>query len=103
MRHAGLSLLSLATSCAGGVGDGAGVGIARVFTNEMGSHKSFVSRPLVVADLPAGAHDVELTPLAGTASDGNDFFVVTALEPPRGSSTRSARPSRGRRRAPRPY
>jgi hypothetical protein len=62
--------------------DGASVGSLRTYTNEISSHKALVSTPFVL-DLPAGAHTVDLEPLAGTSTDLNDPFVVVALELPR--------------------
>jgi hypothetical protein len=62
--------------------DGTSVGSVRAFTNEIASHKVFVSTPFVV-DLTAGAHTIQLQPLPDTASDFNDPFVVVALELPR--------------------
>ena len=62
--------------------DGTSVGSVRAFTNEIASHKAFVSTPFVV-DLAAGAHTIQLQPLPDTASDANDPFVVVALELPR--------------------
>lgn len=62
--------------------DGAAVGSVRAYTNEIASHKAFVSTPFVL-DLAEGAHTVQLVPLPDTASDFNDPYVVVALELPR--------------------
>ncbi|MCA1636352.1 MAG: hypothetical protein LC802_22350 [Acidobacteria bacterium] len=61
--------------------DGALKGNMRAFTNEPGSHKSFVPGQLVLA-LDAGQHTLLLEALPGTASDLNDFYNVTAVEMP---------------------
>jgi hypothetical protein len=63
--------------------DGASVGSARTYTNEISSHKALVSAPLILADLPEGPHTVDLEPLPNTVTDFNDPFVVVALELPR--------------------
>ena len=61
--------------------DGSEKAKARGFSNEVNSHKTFVPVQLVVA-LAAGQHTVRLDALAGTSSDGNDFFNVTGIELP---------------------
>ena len=58
------------------------IGMARSFTNEGGSHKAFTCNPLVPRNVAAGSHTITLTALAGTSSDGNDWFNVTVLEFP---------------------
>ncbi len=62
--------------------DGTSVGSVRTYTNEISSHKALVSTPFVL-ELAQGAHTVDLQPLADTATDSNDPFVVVALELPR--------------------
>lgn len=61
--------------------DGAVKAQARGFSNEVGSHKTFVPVQLVLA-LAAGQHTLLLEALPGTLSDGNDFYNVTAVEMP---------------------
>jgi hypothetical protein len=54
----------------------------RGYTNETGSHKSFVSFPIVYKPA-AGSHTIELRPLDTTVKmDANDYFRVTILELP---------------------
>ena len=60
--------------------NGTVVGDVKVFTNEHGSHKSFVARTLVAGPLPAANHSVILRARPGTQTDFNDFFCVTIEE-----------------------
>jgi hypothetical protein len=60
--------------------DGIEVGQARSYTNEAGSHKSFVANASPIAGLGAGTHTVSLTPRSGTSTDENDFFTVVVHE-----------------------
>jgi hypothetical protein len=62
--------------------DNAFRGNARSMTNEASSHKAFVASALVVAGVPAGAHQLSLSADANTHTDGNDFFSVTIVELP---------------------
>ena len=62
--------------------DGVTMGFARSFTNEAGSHKAFTTNILLVAGIVAGVHTVNLAPLPGTNTDGNDWFNVAILELP---------------------
>jgi hypothetical protein len=76
--------------------DGYMKGRARLFTNETGSHKTFVSDYTVVTGLSAGYHSIGLAAIAsnacGTASetndhvctttDTNDYFQVAVIEIP---------------------
>lgn len=57
-------------------------GIAKCFTNEASSHKTFSANFLVVNGIAAGSHTLSLTALTGTNTDVNDFFSVTILELP---------------------
>ena len=61
--------------------DGKNVGTAKTSINEAYSHKTF-SNTIVVNGLPAGSHQVQLTPLTsyGEQTDSNDFYTLTALE-----------------------
>ena len=86
----GGSLLIIASGSGWGSGnigmsiqlDGGTIGTVRSFTNEGGSHKAFTCNPLVQRNIAAGSHTITLTALAGTSSDGNDWFNVTVLEFP---------------------
>ena len=60
--------------------DGSSRGVARVYTNELSSHKSYVSNSIVIS-LGAGSHTITLNPWLGV-TDGNDFFDVTIIEFP---------------------
>jgi hypothetical protein len=60
--------------------DGTPIGDVKSFTNEPSSHKAFVARQFVVQTVAAGTHAILLEPLAGTASDLNDYFTATILE-----------------------
>jgi hypothetical protein len=62
--------------------DGTSVSTTRCFTNETGSHKTFTANVFVTATAPAGNHTINLIALAGTSTDGNDWFNVTVLELP---------------------
>jgi hypothetical protein len=57
-------------------------GLCMSFTNEAGSHKAFVSNPIVINNLAAGNHTIQLVALAGTSTDFNDFYSVTVIELP---------------------
>jgi hypothetical protein len=61
--------------------DGVQRGLARGFTNEPNSHKTFVP-VLLVESIPAGSHTLTLEPIGGTLSDPNDFYNVTIVEMP---------------------
>lgn len=62
--------------------DGVNRATTRSFTNEPNSHKAFTTNILVQPGIPAGNHTITLQPLAGTATDFNDWFNVTVLELP---------------------
>jgi hypothetical protein len=63
--------------------DGTERGVAQCFTNEVGSHKTFVTNCLVVGGIAAGSHAVSLEAMDTlTLSDGNDRFDLTVLELP---------------------
>jgi hypothetical protein len=62
--------------------DGVTVSNTRSFTNEPSSHKTFTTNIHVQSNIAAGTHSIGLAPLAGTVTDGNDFFNVTVLELP---------------------
>ena len=62
--------------------DGRNVGIARSFTNEPGSHKTFSTGHFIVTGIPAGGHTMTLTLWNSTITDINDFFNVSVLELP---------------------
>lgn len=61
--------------------DGVVRGFSRGYTNEPGSHKTFVP-VLLVEGIPAGSHTLTLEPIGVTLSDGNDFYNVTIVEMP---------------------
>jgi hypothetical protein len=59
------------------------MGVAKVFTNEAASHKSFVGTPIVITSIGAGNHTLSVYRMnPDTQTDGNDFFDVTVLELP---------------------
>jgi hypothetical protein len=64
--------------------DGTVVGDAKISVNETGSHKAFVSNAIVVNNVPAGTHQLTLTPYtssaAGQQTDSNDFYSLTVVE-----------------------
>ncbi len=60
--------------------DGLVRGDARVYTNEVSSHKAFVTSGIPVVGLKRGTHTLTLVAQAGTQTDANDFFTVTVLE-----------------------
>jgi hypothetical protein len=51
------------------------------FTNEVGSHKTFIPSAYPVK-VPAGTHTITIVPWGSTQSDGNDYFFVSVLELP---------------------
>jgi hypothetical protein len=57
-------------------------GSATVWTNEINSHKAFVTNFCVVKNVKAGTHVLELIPYEATTSDANDRCSVTILEVP---------------------
>lgn len=61
--------------------DGIQRGLARCYTNETSSHKSFVP-VLLVEGIAAGTHTLTLDPFTGTNTDANDYFNVTIVEMP---------------------
>lgn len=62
--------------------DGVNRGVSRTFTNEPSSHKAFVTTQIVISNLAAGSHALQLAALGGTSTDFNDFFDVSVLELP---------------------
>jgi hypothetical protein len=62
--------------------NGTNIGNARCFTNEASSHKTFSSVAMIASNVAAGQATVRLEALAGTSTDGNDFFNVTVIELP---------------------
>jgi hypothetical protein len=60
--------------------NGLTVGQLRAYSNEGSSHKTLVSNSMVVTGLAAGNHSVSLVAAAGTSTDLNDYFDVTAIE-----------------------
>ncbi len=59
--------------------DGVPVGSSFVYTNEPQSHKTFITRFIVVGPFSPGPHVVDLVPAGSTTSDANDFFTVTMI------------------------
>jgi hypothetical protein len=62
--------------------DNTQIGLAEVWTNESGSHKSFVANFMVIKAVNAGFHILKLVPFAGTTIDTNDRCSATILELP---------------------
>lgn len=62
--------------------DGTIRGYVKGYTNESASHKAFPPLSLVLTDMPAGSHSLQLASWNGTATDANDFFTVTFVELP---------------------
>ena len=62
--------------------DGTLYGDAKVYTNEYWSHKAFTTNALVVNNLQAGSHTLQLEAMSDTIIDYNDYFSVTVLELP---------------------
>ena len=58
-------------------------GEVKSFTNELSSHKSFVSNMLVVTGISAGSHTITLDTTGFTVSiDASDFFNIIVYELP---------------------
>jgi len=61
--------------------DGATLGVARTYTNEVGSHKAFVLTSVPLA-LGSGQHTLSLDLLNLTAQNSGDYFSATVQEIP---------------------
>ena len=62
--------------------DGATLGVARSYTNEVGSHKAFVLTSAPLTGLAAGTHTLSLDILNLTANNSGDFYSATVQEIP---------------------
>lgn len=62
--------------------DGVTLGVARSYTNEVGSHKAFVMTSAPLTGLAAGAHTLTLALLNLTDTNTGDFFSATVQEIP---------------------
>jgi|GEM_PF-2951905 len=58
------------------------IGFAKVYANEVNSHKTFTTNALVVTNVLAGSHTLTLEAWNNTVCNTSDFFSVTILELP---------------------
>ena len=58
------------------------VGTAKVFTNEIKSHKAFAANVIVANGIVAGLHELKFVARVGTETSGADFFSAVVLELP---------------------